>query len=113
MTTRNFSEVAPSSLRGMGDLREVVPGAAGPDVRSRWAIWYSLRGSRAISSAGERFVHTEEVTGSIPVSPTQLKGTSARSGVLFRVAADMSARLRSMPSVRVRGAVGLQSRGRP
>ena len=25
---------------------------------------------RAISSAGERFVHTEEVTGSIPVSPT-------------------------------------------
>ena|SRR5437763_16739558 len=24
----------------------------------------------AISSAGERFVHTEEVTGSIPVSPT-------------------------------------------
>ena len=30
--------------------------------------------SRAISSAGERFVHTEEVTGSIPVSPTQVKG---------------------------------------
>ena len=28
--------------------------------------------SRAISSAGERFVHTEEVTGSIPVSPTML-----------------------------------------
>ncbi len=27
--------------------------------------------SRAISSAGERFVHTEEVTGSIPVSPTE------------------------------------------
>jgi hypothetical protein len=26
--------------------------------------------ARAISSAGERFVHTEEVTGSIPVSPT-------------------------------------------
>jgi hypothetical protein len=26
----------------------------------------------AISSAGERFVHTEEVTGSIPVSPTPL-----------------------------------------
>jgi hypothetical protein len=25
---------------------------------------------RAISSGGERFVHTEEVTGSIPVSPT-------------------------------------------
>jgi hypothetical protein len=29
---------------------------------------------RAISSAGERFVHTEEVTGSIPVSPTQVTG---------------------------------------
>ncbi len=28
------------------------------------------RQGRAISSAGERFVHTEEVTGSIPVSPT-------------------------------------------
>jgi hypothetical protein len=27
-------------------------------------------GSRAIGSAGERLVHTEEVTGSIPVSPT-------------------------------------------
>src|SRR6204780_771725 len=30
--------------------------------------------ARAIGSAGERLVHTEEVTGSIPVSPTQLKG---------------------------------------
>ena len=29
---------------------------------------------RAIGSAGERLVHTEEVTGSIPVSPTQLGG---------------------------------------
>ena len=29
---------------------------------------------RAIGSAGERLVHTEEVTGSIPVSPTQLSG---------------------------------------
>ena len=28
----------------------------------------------AIGSAGERLVHTEEVTGSIPVSPTQPKG---------------------------------------
>ena len=26
---------------------------------------------RAIGSAGERLVHTEEVTGSIPVSPTR------------------------------------------
>src|SRR5215213_65935 len=29
--------------------------------------------SRAIGSAGERLVHTEEVTGSIPVSPTQVR----------------------------------------
>jgi hypothetical protein len=29
---------------------------------------------RAIGSAGERLVHTEEVTGSIPVSPTKLSG---------------------------------------
>ena len=34
--------------------------------------------SRAISSAGERFVHTEEVTGSIPVSPTYLPSSEAR-----------------------------------
>jgi hypothetical protein len=34
-------------------------------------VRYCGRASRAISSAGERFVHTEEVTGSIPVSPTQ------------------------------------------
>src|SRR5205085_9538993 len=26
--------------------------------------------ARALSSVGERFVHTEEVTGSIPVAPT-------------------------------------------
>src|SRR5580704_10655401 len=32
---------------------------------------------RAIGSAGERLVHTEEVTGSIPVSPTR---SEARSG---------------------------------
>ncbi len=29
-------------------------------------------GGRAIGSAGERLVHTEEVTGSIPVSPTRI-----------------------------------------
>ena len=36
--------------------------------------------SRAISSAGERFVHTEEVTGSIPVSPTRYKSRSEALG---------------------------------
>src|SRR5215469_4098319 len=30
--------------------------------------------ARAIGSAGERLVHTEEVTGSIPVSPTPVSG---------------------------------------
>ena len=41
-------------------------GAAGPrrTVRAR---------RRAIGSAGERLVHTEEVTGSIPVSPTSVR----------------------------------------
>src|SRR5204863_8435114 len=42
-------------------------------------LWW-LRGpaprSRAIGSAGERLVHTEEVTGSIPVSPTRYKPRS-------------------------------------
>src|SRR5262249_34767259 len=35
--------------------------------------------SRAIGSAGERLVHTEEVTGSIPVSPTRYKPRSETS----------------------------------
>jgi hypothetical protein len=39
---------------------------------------YPTGGSRAISSAGERFVHTEEVTGSIPVSPTSARATCVR-----------------------------------
>jgi hypothetical protein len=45
---------------------------AGRSTRMRTAtpIGYSRPSLRAISSAGERFVHTEEVTGSIPVSPT-------------------------------------------
>jgi hypothetical protein len=38
-----------------------------------------LQAARAIGSAGERLVHTEEVTGSIPVSPT-------RSTLLLRAA---------------------------
>src|SRR5207244_9968901 len=41
-------------------------------VRSVRPVGYSLIASRAISSAGERFVHTEEATGSIPVSPTDV-----------------------------------------
>src|SRR5262245_35139694 len=44
-------------------------------IEPRWRLMivrYRGRASRAISSAGERFVHTEEVTGSIPVSPTHV-----------------------------------------
>jgi hypothetical protein len=39
----------------------------------------SFGGARAIGSAGERLVHTEEVTGSIPVSPTS-SGPGVRPG---------------------------------
>src|SRR5438094_10257123 len=46
-------------------------------MRTRVRIGYSRASMRAISSAGERFVHTEEVTGSIPVSPTAV--VSART----------------------------------
>src|SRR2546423_11845164 len=53
-------------------------------MRTRVRIGYSRASLRAISSAGERFVHTEEVTGSIPVSPTlppQVRGQVPRSGI--------------------------------
>ena len=52
-----------------------VPVIPGQDRRCA-TLWWP-RGSvpaprsRAIGSAGERLVHTEEVTGSIPVSPTR------------------------------------------
>jgi hypothetical protein len=36
---------------------------------------------RAISSVGERFVHTEEVAGSIPVSPTRFSASRAPATV--------------------------------
>jgi hypothetical protein len=41
--------------------------------------------ARAIGSAGERLVHTEEVTGSIPVSPTQLKAGSKTQEPAFLI----------------------------
>ena len=41
--------------------------------------------SGAVSSAGERFVHTEEVTGSIPVPPTT---KTAGQGPLFAACFD-------------------------
>jgi hypothetical protein len=36
-----------------------------------------LSSGRAISSVVERFLHTEEATGSIPVSPTMLRASRA------------------------------------
>jgi hypothetical protein len=51
------------------DLSIVIVTQIEPRRRSM-IVRYCGRASRAISSAGERFVHTEEVTGSIPVSPT-------------------------------------------
>ena len=55
--------------------------------------------ARAIGSAGERLVHTEEVTGSIPVSPTPTatkadKALEAQS----RQPGGRRARLRSRPA---------------
>ena len=58
-----------------GFRRGPHPVIPGPDRRCATLWW--LRGSPpaprswAIGSAGERLVHTEEVTGSIPVSPTR------------------------------------------
>jgi hypothetical protein len=48
----------------------------------RHALEQARHGPRAISSAGERFPDTEEVTGSIPVSRTgsRVRHASARSG---------------------------------
>ena len=39
---------------------------------------------RAISSVGERFLHTEEVVGSIPTSPTSNKAGSKQQAVSSR-----------------------------
>src|SRR4028118_149747 len=39
-----------------------------------------MTAARAIGSVVERFVHTEEVTGSNPVSPTRTRGPGSRRG---------------------------------
>src|SRR4051812_31489822 len=49
-----------AAVQNAPSLRPPPVGAGGAVLSCRWAI----------SSGGERFVHTEEVTGSIPVSPT-------------------------------------------
>jgi hypothetical protein len=69
------SEVSPGAgQRGAGG------DASGPACASLcFALMAGIRrGARAIGSAGERLVHTEEVTGSIPVSPTQVGRGLAR-----------------------------------
>ena len=55
--------------------RPTPAAACRPEAAARWPTARRRSGRvltflRAISSGGERFVHTEEVTGSIPVSPT-------------------------------------------
>ena len=78
----------PSELRRLRDLPRAWADRAGRADRRSWrsvAVTAVTGGPglgagpagccrvlllRAISSGGERFVHTEEVTGSIPVSPT-------------------------------------------
>ena len=73
-------------------------GAGGDEAGARCATLIPARngagapaGRWAIGSAGERLVHTEEVTGSIPVSPTSrlmlvgaLRAPSAWAAVLSR-----------------------------
>ena len=46
------------------------------DRQAREIWWASLK--RAIGAVVARFVHTEEVTGSNPVSPTQVSTSFAR-----------------------------------
>jgi hypothetical protein len=63
---------AEAGIVGMGVLAGIAesawPLAARGGVR---ALVASRRGTRAVSSAGERFPDTEEVTGSNPVRPTR------------------------------------------
>ncbi len=95
---RRRDDHARGWLRPAAGPRFAAPGTAellpwhGVAVRPVCATlgtpWAEVRcpGRRAIGSAGERLVHTEEVTGSIPVSPTsrilvsgQVRGSSHRS----------------------------------
>ena len=68
----------------MRDMRAGVAGArSGPGAEGGVPDVVESFPARAISSGGERFVHTEEVTGSIPVSPTQLRGHFPSMGMAF------------------------------
>src|SRR4029078_945864 len=61
--------VVPGCPGGIAEWRGEGP--AKPCTRVRFPL-----PPRAISSVGERFLDTEEVTGSIPVSPTSENGLS-------------------------------------
>src|ERR1700720_1288338 len=68
-----------------------------PDVRRAVRMRYPMEAPggcqtrlRAIGSAGERLVHTEEVTGSIPVSPTDVRPAQRLHGQLPSYAQDGS-----------------------
>src|SRR6185437_11099405 len=70
---------------------------AGRAARREDALPYGSAGTvpawrRAIGSAGERLVHTEEVTGSIPVSPTDVRPDQRLHGQLSSYALDGSCR---------------------
>jgi hypothetical protein len=55
-------------------------------------------GTRAIGSAGERLVHTEEVTGSIPVSPTRSQAVRGARAAFFDLCAATGAAVAAGPS---------------
>ena len=64
--------VVRSGVEVPGGMAEWLrQGPAKPSTRVRFPL-----PPRAISSVGERFLDTEEVTGSIPVSPTSENGLS-------------------------------------
>ena len=63
---------------------------------ARWT--QVLAGRRAIGSAGERLVHTEEVTGSIPVSPTRSEYNRALITVMYRTGLRIGEALALKPS---------------
>jgi hypothetical protein len=54
--------------RGLGVRRPVTR------MRPHHRVRYSTESTRAVGAEGARFVHTEEVTGSIPVPPTTVGG---------------------------------------
>src|SRR5215467_15769997 len=72
------------SRRPLGGRQAIFGGVAerrGNGLQSRVHGFKSrlhLVRTRAVSSAGERFPDTEEVTGSIPVPPTSSEATSHR-----------------------------------